>query len=80
MGGNVAFAQMVRDFSLEHPRLEVLELGTSDVLGYALRSNNPEMILWVEEKYQEKKFTRRHLMNAMSQESEDVILWVLQNR
>nr|WRK65268.1 ankyrin repeat containing protein [Marseillevirus futianmevirus] len=80
MGGNVALAQMVWDFSLEHPRLDVLELGSSGVLDYALQSNNPEMVVWVEQKYPNEKVTQRHLMNAMSQDSEEVIVWVLRNR
>lgn len=80
VGGNVSLTRMVWDFSREHPELDVLELGTSDVLGYALQSNKFEMILWVEEKYPDKKFTPRHLMNAMHQDFEDVIIWVLENR
>ncbi|AEA07213.1 conserved hypothetical protein [Lausannevirus] len=85
MSGNVALAQLVWDEALVQPKEEkdffdIARLGTQTPLRYALQSNNPEMMQWVERSYPNEKICNRDLFDAMHQNHEESILWVLENK
>ncbi|AIT54932.1 hypothetical protein MEL_319 [Melbournevirus] len=85
MGGNTKIADTVWEMSLLQPEEEKFScdislLGTQTPTEYALQSNNPEMLLWVEKHYPEASFQEKDLLNSMHQNHEDAISWVLENR